>query len=135
MGRFIIPAAIVLVGLTLYALFEALLTPAHQVRSMPKWVWVLTVLLLPLVGPLLWLILGRRRAPRAAGGPAPARPSSPDDDEEFLRSLRVQRRQAEREKELEARDRELRAREEELRRRRERGEDPEPENGGDGAAR
>ena len=36
MGRFIIPAAIVLVGLTLYALFEALLTPAHQVRSMPK---------------------------------------------------------------------------------------------------
>lgn len=131
MGRFIIPAAIMLVGLTLYALFEALLTPAHQVRSLPKWAWVLTVVLLPLVGPLLWLILGRRRVPRTAGGSAPAaRPASPDDDEDFLRSLRVQRRQAERERELEARERELRAREEELRRRRGRGEDDgDPEDG------
>ena len=57
MGRYIIPAAIVLVGLTLYALFEALMTPAHEVRSLPKWGWVAVVVLLPLVGPLLWLVL------------------------------------------------------------------------------
>ena len=67
MGRYIIPAAIVLVGLTLYALFEALMTPAHEVRSLPKWGWVAVVVLLPLVGPLLWLVLGRARVARGAG--------------------------------------------------------------------
>ncbi|WP_298712679.1 PLDc N-terminal domain-containing protein [Micrococcus sp. 2A] len=123
MGRFLIPAAIVLVGLTLYALFEALLTPAHQVRSMPKWAWVAVVVLVPLVGPLLWLFLGRARPAGATGRPA-ARPASPDDDEDFLRTLRTQRRQAERERELDRRDAELRAREEELRRRRETGQEP-----------
>ena len=33
MVRFLVPAAIVLVALTLYALFESLLTPAHRVRA------------------------------------------------------------------------------------------------------
>ena len=124
MGRFIIPAAIVLVGLTLYALFEALMTPAHEVRSLPKWGWVAVVVLLPLVGPLLWLVLGRARVARGTARPAPRGPGAPDDDEAFLRSLRVQRRQAVREQELDRRDAELKAREEELRRRRERGEEP-----------
>ncbi|WP_241187427.1 PLDc N-terminal domain-containing protein, partial [Micrococcus luteus] len=57
MGRFIIPAAIILAGLTLYALFEALLTPAREVRSLPKAAWVAVIVLVPLVGPLLWLLL------------------------------------------------------------------------------
>ena len=34
MGRFIIPAAIILAGLTLYALFEALLTPEAYVATL-----------------------------------------------------------------------------------------------------
>lgn len=89
MGRFIIPAAIILAGLTLYALFEA----------------------------LLWLLLGR------AGRPAPRPTGAPDDDEAFLRSLRMQRRQDAREQDLDRREAELRAREEELRRRREQGDD------------
>jgi len=125
MPRLLIPAAIVLVGLTLYALFEAVLTPAHRVRALPKWVWIAVVVLVPLVGPLLWLFAGRARTVRGvAARPAP-RPSSPDDDEEFLRTLRTQRRQAEREKDLDRRAAELRAREEELRRRRAAGQDPE----------
>lgn len=127
MGRFIIPAAIVLTGLTLYALFEALLTPAERVRSLPKWAWVAVVVLVPLVGPLLWLLLGRDRSSGRRARPAPRATGAPDDDEAFLRSLRTQRRQAERQRELDRRDAELRAREEELRRRRERGEDPEAE--------
>ena len=77
-----------------------------------------------LVGPLLWLVLGRARVARGTARPAPRGPGAPDDDEAFLRSLRVQRRQAEREQELDRRDAELKAREEELRRRRERGEEP-----------
>lgn len=120
MGRFIIPAAIILAGLTLYALFEALLTPAREVRSLPKAAWVAVIVLVPLVGPLLWLLLGRARP---AGRAAPRPTGAPDDDEAFLRSLRAQRRQDAREQDLDRREAELRAREEELRRRREQGED------------
>lgn len=130
MARFLIPAAIVLVGLTLYALFDALFTPRHVVRSLPKPAWVAVVLLLPLVGPLLWIFLGRARS--AGARPAP-RPASPDDDEAFLRTLAEQRRRAEREKELARRETELRAREEELRRRDD-VEAPDPEAPGSGPA-
>ncbi|MBB4735808.1 multisubunit Na+/H+ antiporter MnhG subunit [Micrococcus cohnii] len=94
MVRFLVPAAIVLVALTLYALFESLLTPAHRVRALPKWAWVLVVLVVPLVGPLLWLTLGR--AQRHVDRPG-TRSSAPDDDEEFLRGLREQRRRERRE--------------------------------------
>lgn len=124
MARILVPTAIVLVALTLFALFDALLTPAGRHRGMPKWAWIPTVLLLPLAGPLLWLFLGRP-VPLFSGRTAATapRPASPDDDEEFLRTLRAQRAQTERARDLDRREAELRAREEELRRRRERGED------------
>lgn len=130
MPRFLIPAVIVLVGLTLYALFEVLLTNKYQVRSMPKIVWVLVVLFVPLVGPLLWLFLGRAQGGGASRGgrSVPPRPSAPDDDEAFLRQLRTQRRQQERESELDQRAAELEKRE---RRLRETGAGPAP--GGSGA--
>lgn len=113
MPRFLIPLAIVAAGVIIYSLVECLMTPKHQVRAMPKAAWVLVVLLVPVVGALLWLFLGRARKtkPAAAGrGPAP-RVSSPDDDEAFLRQLDVQRRQRARQAELDRREAELRARE------------------------
>ena len=74
-------------------------TPAHEARTLPKWLWVLVTLLFPVVGPLMWLILGRPKAQPAAGGPRPGfgqrrgtpapSVSSPDDDEEYLRWLKA----------------------------------------------
>lgn len=61
----------------------------------------IAVIFFPVVGPLLWLLLGRPRAVRAPktqqgggftssrrGTPPPAT-SSPDDDEEYLRWLKA----------------------------------------------
>lgn len=97
----IIGAFALVVGLTLYTLLDALRTHQDQMRTFPKWLWIIAVIFFPVVGPLLWLLLGRPRAvrapkPRQGGGftgsrrgtPPPAT-SSPDDDEEYLRWLKT----------------------------------------------
>ncbi|MFC7401204.1 PLDc N-terminal domain-containing protein [Citricoccus sp. GCM10030269] len=116
MPRLLIPLGIVAAGLIIYSLIECLMTPRHQVRALPKIVWVLIVLLVPLVGALLWLFLGRRRGSGGQAGPPsgparPPRPQSPDDDASFLRQLDIQRKQQQRQAELDRREAELRARE------------------------
>ena len=72
----IIGGAALIVGLTLYTLLDAVRTPAHEARTLPKWLWVLVTLLFPVVGPLMWLILGRPKAQPAAqpaaGAPRPS---------------------------------------------------------------
>ena len=112
MPRLLIPLAIVAASVIIYSLVECLMTPKHLVRAMPKAAWVLVILLVPVVGALLWLFLGRARKPKpaAARGPAP-RVASPDDDETFLRQLDIQRRQQARQAEMDRREAELRARE------------------------
>ncbi len=116
MPRYLIPLGIVALGVIIYSLIEALMTPRHQVRAMPKGVWILLIILIPLVGALLWLFLGRRRGSSASrgtsGGTAPRNPPrSPDDDAAFLHQLDVQRKQQARQAELDRREAELRARE------------------------
>lgn len=116
MPRFLIPLGIIALGIIIYSLIECLTTPRHQVRALPKAVWIVVVILVPLVGALLWLFLGRRRGSTGSGGSAsgparPVRPQSPDDDAAFLRQLDVQRKQQSRQAELDRREAELKARE------------------------
>lgn len=107
----IIGGAALIVGLTLYTLLDAVRTPAHEARTLPKWLWVLVTLLFPVVGPIMWLILGRPKAQPAAG----TRPgfgqrrsalapsvSSPDDDEEYLRWLKAKAERERRSREAES---------------------------------
>ena len=107
----IIGGAALIVGLTLYTLLDAVRTPAHEARTLPKWLWVLVTLFFPVVGPLMWLILGRPKAQPAAGArrgfgqrrntPAPS-VSSPDDDEEYLRWLKAKAERERRSREAES---------------------------------
>lgn len=84
----------VIVGLAvlafwLYSLFDVITTPEDEVRNVPKTLWVLVVILVPVVGGLLWLLVGRPLAsgtPRHRPNPA-APPKGPEDDPEFLREL------------------------------------------------
>jgi len=71
-------------GLTIYALIDCLQTPDDQVRHVSKIFWAVLIILVPWVGPLSWLIAGRKRgAPgRRVGGPR-----GPEDDPDFLRDL------------------------------------------------
>lgn len=81
-------------GVLVYCSLDVLRTPADQVRTLPKPLWLVLVVVFPLLTALPWLVFGRPEGGiRPAGGrlvapPPPARIVHPDDDEDFLRSLR-----------------------------------------------
>lgn len=84
---------IALLCLWVYCLLDVLTTRASAMRNLPKVGWLVVVFLGGFgLGPLLWLLFGRPRgaARRAVPRPPLARPTmlAPDDDEDFLRSLR-----------------------------------------------
>lgn len=81
-----------------------------RVKHLPKFTWIILVIILPLIGGLLWFLVGRERLePREHGRyvtPPTARrrgPSAPDDDPEFLRRLSREQQQEERIRQLEER--------------------------------
>ncbi|MEV7778201.1 PLD nuclease N-terminal domain-containing protein [Kitasatospora sp. NPDC088351] len=117
---FVLPLA-----LWVWAFIDCLTTPEDEVKHLPKVVWVIIVLLFPLVGSIAWLVAGKRRdglrtatAGSTAGypeydRPRGGRPLAPDDDPEFLASLKKDNKQHE--DMLKQWEADLRRREEELR--------------------
>jgi hypothetical protein len=82
-----------LLAFWLYCLFDVITTPEEDSRNLPKFLWVVIVVLLFAVGGVFWLLLGRPRAQRAhptataEGPPPPGAPRGPDDDPDFLKDL------------------------------------------------
>jgi hypothetical protein len=108
---FIFLAAVQLV-LFVLGLISAL--SADRVRNAPRALWVLLIILIPLLGPIAYFLWGRPVAAPREGTPirrGPRRPSSPDDDPDFLRS--VDSEQSRRDREMLAQwEREFKKREE-----------------------
>lgn len=93
MGR-VLPVLLIL-GLTVYAAIDAAGTPSEQMRAGTKASWLVVILLLPILGPVLWLLSGRpKKGPAVMPPTGPARPGAvgPDDDPEFLRLLEERQR-------------------------------------------
>lgn len=84
----IIPLVLVF-GLTIYALIDCARADESQVRNLPKWGWLLLIILLGpqavAIGPIAYLIAGRNK-PKGSRNPK-RRILPPDDDPEFLRKL------------------------------------------------
>jgi cytoskeletal protein RodZ len=55
------------------------MSDANRTRIFRKPVWLVVVLLLPVIGPLLWIFMGK--------GPVPSEASAPDNDTDYLRSI------------------------------------------------
>ncbi|MFE2425717.1 PLD nuclease N-terminal domain-containing protein [Streptomyces sp. NPDC059373] len=129
---------LLVLALWIYAFIDCLNTPEQEVRGLPKVVWVLIILLFGevLVGPIAWLVAGKHRGV-PAGGSTPSEWHrnhrteaaetgpwiAPDDNPEFLRSLREERKRDE--SLLKDWEADLRRREDELRRREQGGPGPE----------
>ncbi|HET6212777.1 MAG TPA: PLD nuclease N-terminal domain-containing protein [Micromonosporaceae bacterium] len=131
MGRLFPFFFLIDMALVVIALIDCLSAEDGAIRALPRVAWVFIILLFSPVGPIAWLVAGRpvSTGPRAGvwapgnGFPEAQRPvrrSSPDDDPDFLRTLRKQQRE---DAELLQRwEEDLRRREEELRRRDEDGD-------------
>jgi hypothetical protein len=71
--------------LAVYALVDCIQN--DRPRGLPKPAWIVVILLIPVLGPLAWLLGGHDRGWHLPTPPAP-RQLAPDDDPEFLRKLR-----------------------------------------------
>ncbi|MFG1794880.1 PLDc N-terminal domain-containing protein [Nocardia sp. NPDC049149] len=118
--------ALITLALWIYCLIDVITCPEAGIRHLPKIGWLIVVILLPTVGALLWLFVGRpihesrpRSTTQYAEYDRPGRYVAQDSaaDEEFLRGLRERAEQ----QRAEARRQEA-ARQADLDRRRERGE-------------
>lgn len=84
MTRLLVGLAVATVVLTVYALVDAALFDRNRIRGLPRFAWILVVLFVPIIGPLLWIVVGRGRRGSVARQP---RTIAPDDDLEFLGRL------------------------------------------------
>ncbi|MFZ0531535.1 MAG: PLD nuclease N-terminal domain-containing protein [Propionicimonas sp.] len=126
----VLPFAVELV-LVVFCLFDCMRAETSRIRNLPRWAWVLGMLVIPILGCLAWLIAGRPTG-SAEEPPPPTGPTTyqqpprqrtiaPDDDPEFLRSLK---RSAEHEALLKKWEEDLKRREDELRKQQDDGPDP-----------
>src|SRR5690349_18777858 len=109
---------IALLFVWIFCIFDVISSEPELVRNLPKLVWLLIVIVVPDVGSIAWLVLGRPRGAVFSPGTTSARrspsrrtagPVGPEDSPHFLKSIDEQRR-------LKAWEDDLRRREEELKR-------------------
>lgn len=84
MVRWIVIGSVAVVAFTIYALVDLFMTHAPRVRAFPKPLWIAVIVALPVLGPVLWLLIGKARgkpkATRTVG-------NAPDDNPTFLSSI------------------------------------------------
>ncbi len=94
--------ALVELCLVVYCVLNVITTPEPAVRNLPKLLWLLLVIFVPIVGSVAWLVAGRPVGPARSlpykgntgippeyDRPGRAKATNPDDDEAFLRGLRA----------------------------------------------
>ena len=102
--------------LMVVAIVDIILIDGSRVRGLPKFAWISLCVIVPIVGAVLWFVVGRERLePREHGRlrdapsspPRRSGPLAPDDDPQFLGQLSREAQQEERIRELEKRLAEL----------------------------
>ena len=89
-GR-LLAIVVIAVVIDVFALIDLRYIDRSRIRAFSKPVWAVIILVVPVIGAILWFILGRGRAVKRA-----PRQVAPDDDPEFLKKLREESEQQER---------------------------------------
>jgi len=98
MARAWVVVAVIAVAFVIYSLVDCAMADRSNIRGPRKSVWLLLIIILPVIGAVLWFLIGR---PRGANNVRSIRPSAPDDDPEFLGRLQREASQEERIRRLE----------------------------------
>lgn len=83
MARVLIVGGFLALVFWVFSIVDCAVQPATRHRGVPKGTWIAIVVLLPVLGGILWFVIGRRR--RSAE--KTLRSLAPDDNPDFLRSL------------------------------------------------
>lgn len=87
--------ALLTIGLAVYAVLDVLRSRDDEISVLSRTAWVVISVVLPVLGPVLWITVGRQRADGGGGGGGggrgPRGPVGPDDDPSFLRDLGAHR--------------------------------------------
>ncbi len=83
--------AVAVLVIFVYGLVDVIRTDGRLTRGISKPAWIVVMIVLPVVGAILWLLIGR---PRGASPQQQSQrhPIAPDDDPDFLRNLEARRR-------------------------------------------
>ena len=81
MVRWFVIGGVAVLALTVYALVDLFVTASDRLRAFKKPVWIAVIVVLPVIGPVLWLAIGKNRPSRTTP------PVAPDDDPGFLGNL------------------------------------------------
>ena len=88
---FRVALAVAVLVIFVYGLVDVIRTEGRLTRGISKPAWIIVMIILPVLGAILWLLIGRPRGTRPQPQAFP-HPAAPDDDPDFLRNLEARRR-------------------------------------------
>jgi len=97
MARLLVVLPFLVLALDVFAIVDVMLIDRSRIRVLNRLLWVILIILLPVIGAILWLTLGRERR----DGSSQRRTIAPDDDPAFLKNLRRDEEQDDRIRRLE----------------------------------
>ena len=80
MVKFLVVAIVAASAFVIYALIDCLFAESSKFRALNKPLWAVIIIALPVIGAVLWFLLGRARK---SWQPESRRFVAPDDDPEF----------------------------------------------------
>lgn len=83
MARLLIIGGFLAAVFWVFSIVDCAVQPPTRHRGVPKAAWIAIVVLIPVIGGILWFVIGRRRA----NDQGVQRALAPDDDPAFLRSI------------------------------------------------
>lgn len=85
MVRWAVIAAIITLALMIFSIIDCSRTAESNIRSLPKWAWLIIIIFVPAIGSIAWIIAGR---PKGNGrGRRKGKIIPPDDNPDFLGKL------------------------------------------------
>lgn len=98
--RWLFIGVVAVVVFTIYAVADCAFFDRMRIRGIGRGWWIVVIIFVPVIGGVLWFVIGRGRASSVSGGRG-GHVVAPDDDTDFLRRLGHDAEQDERIRRLE----------------------------------